>query len=240
LTCIRSELKRSINKNIDIILPTLHPIWAQTVTSSQGVGSADAIGRDMNILKVFTGSMTGVLEQAKPRNDFVLYGDDTDALSPKINTQNVVQAFPDPTQGANASPYRLGIPMRAMVSNIMLTLGELTAEALPAFIGEVIGPKLEGFARNISHQLCNYWHISQNNNYSLGTILTSTAGSPSAFGAGFLFSCTITEQVSDRFYTGQMVDFYDALERQNDTQAAVGNQTLATTDPLLRSRLSIP
>ena len=44
------QLEELINKNVDTMLPTLDPAWRDTVVTSQGVGPASAIGRDMKIL----------------------------------------------------------------------------------------------------------------------------------------------------------------------------------------------
>tara|TARA_Y100001938_G_scaffold94994_1_gene130101 strand:- start:2552 stop:4162 length:1611 start_codon:yes stop_codon:yes gene_type:complete len=226
-----TRIEEVINKNIDVFLPSLDPIWRDTVVTAQGVGPADAIGRDMKILKVYMGSMAGVLEQGNPRADVGLYGDDTDALGSKMYLQNLAQTWPDPLNGPNAAPYRLGIPMRSMMSNIMFTLGELQAEAVPAFIGDVIAPKLEGFAKNISHTLCNYWYINQNDQYKLGTISEIVDGD--AFDAIDSASTSvrlkITEGTYDRFFVGQAVDIItsDGDFRRNDT-GADGSQTRAT------------
>lgn len=225
------RIEEVINKNIEVFLPSLDPVWRDTVVTSQGVGPADAIGRDMKILKVYMGSMAGVLEQGNPRGDVGLYGDDTDTLGSKMYLQNLNQTWPDPLNGPNASPYRLGIPMRSMMSNIMFTLGELQAEAVPAFIGDVIAPKLEGFAKNISHTLCNYWYVNQNDQYKLGTIASIVDGD--AFdaidNASTSARLTITEGTYDRFYVGQSVDIVksDGDFRKNDS-GADGSQTTAT------------
>ena len=72
------RIEEVINKNVEIFLPGLDPIWRDLISTSQGVGPADALGRDLKILKVFMGSMAGVLEQGAPRGDLTLYGDDTD------------------------------------------------------------------------------------------------------------------------------------------------------------------
>jgi hypothetical protein len=219
-----------INKNLDIIMPSLDPVWRDTIVTSQGVGPADAIGRDMRILKVFMGSMAGVLEQAFPRDDVVLYGDDTATYGAKLHSQTLTQTWPSPLDGPNASPYRLGIPMRAMMSNIMFTMGELTAEALPATIGELVAPKLEGFARNIAHTLCNYWYINQNKSYRL-CLATSWSAWSSANG---VYSATFKpdNQATDRFYVGQRIDFINVAEtaRINDTVAAGGGSPFQTVN----------
>ena len=224
------RIEEVINKNIDVFLPGLDPVWRDTVVTSQGVGPADAIGRDMKILKVFMGSMAGVLEQGKPRNDVALYGDDTDDLGTRMYLQNLNQTWPDPLEGPNPAPYRLGIGMRSMMSNIMFTLGELQAEAVPAFIGQVVAPKLEGFAKNIAHTLCNYWYVNQNDSYKLGTVATVTQTDGTAIdGSETEVRVTVDELAYDRFYVGQRIDILDSAAnyRHNDT-AANGSQTSAT------------
>jgi hypothetical protein len=220
------RIEEVINKNIDIILPGLDPIWRGVITTSQGVGPADAIGRDMKILRVFQGGMTGVLEQAKPRADFPLYGDATDTgLGTRLYEQELNQTFPDPLLGPNQLPYRLGIPMRAMVANIAFTLGELTAEAVPAFIGQIIAPKLEGFGRNISHTLCNYFYLNQNSYYQLSGFSANLVQS----GTGpYFLTGQPDNQACDRYFVGQRIDFYDAatgVTRANDV-AATGRETV--------------
>ena len=224
------RIEEVINKNIDVFLPGLDPVWRDTVVTSQGVGPADALGRDMKILKVFMGSMAGVLEQGNPRNDVALYGDDTTDLGTRMYLQSLNQTWPDPLEGPNPAPYRLGIGMRSMMSNIMFTLGELQAEAVPAFIGQVIAPKLEGFAKNIAHTLCNYWYVNQNDSYKLGTVATVTQTDGSAIdGTETEVRVTVDELAYDRFYVGQRIDILDtaANYRHNDT-AANGSQTSST------------
>jgi len=206
------RIEEIINKNVDVLLPSLDPCWQDTITTSQGVGPADAIGRDMKILRVFQGGLTGVLEQAQPHADFPLYGDATDngALGSRIHTQSLVQSFPSPLTGANQSPYRLGIKMRAMVANIMFTLGELTAEATPALIGQIIAPKLEGFARNIAHQLCNYWYLNEADKFSI--CFNGTDGgmvNPVDTGTGpYYLTFEPGNFACDRFYPGMIVDIF--------------------------------
>lgn len=203
------RIEEVINKNIETFLPSMDPVWRDTVVTSQGVGPASAIGRGMEIIKVYMGSMAGVLKLSTPSvtsvtdGEFTLFGDDTDTLSEKIHQQNLAQTWPDATNGANATPYRLKIPMRAMTSNLMMTLGELQAEATPAFIGQVIAPKLEGFARLISHTLCNSWYISGNSTYQLGTVGTEVTAAATSY------EFTPTEKSVDRFAVGQRVDIYD-------------------------------
>lgn len=222
------RIEEVINKNIEIFLPGLDPIWRDLISTSQGVGSVDALGRDLKILKVYMGSMAGVLEQGRPRGDLSLYGDDTDQYGLRLYKQNLNQTWPDPLDGPNAMPFRLGIFMRSMMSNIMFTLGEMQAEATPAFIGEIIAPKLEGFGRNIAHTLCNYWYVNQAEGYALSDVTYTDDGTDKAVTGGFEVTFTPTNGAVDRFYIGQRVDFYNAARtlRMNDTAASA---QLATT-----------
>ena len=82
-----------INKNIDLMLPGVDPIWENMVTSAMGVGPVDALGRDFKVLRVFMGGMTGILEQGRGRNDFALFGDSTNELGERLYTQNLTQNF---------------------------------------------------------------------------------------------------------------------------------------------------
>ena len=201
-----TRIQEILNKNIEVFLPALDPAWRDTTVSSQGVGQSNLIGRDMKILKIYMGSMAGVLEMADSRSNFVLYGDNTITnIADKMQTQGLTNTWPDATEGAMAKPYRLGIGMKAMVSNLLVTLGEMQAEATPAFIGEILAPKLEGHARLIAHTLCNYWYISDNTWFSLGSITAKST----AFSTNTTASFTPGEGNIDRYAVGQRVDIYE-------------------------------
>lgn len=210
------RIQEIINKGIDVLLPSLDPAWRDSIVSSQGVIPASAIGRDMKMIKVYMAGLTGVFESAASRDDFVLYGDDAlggtgfpaaaAGIPANLFLQGISQTFPSPLEGPNQAPFRLGIGMRAMVGSIMLTLGELQAEALPALIGEIIAPKMEGFARKIAHTLCNYWYLSQNSYYALATMGTATtAGS----GTNYTIKFNPQNLATNRFAVGQRVDIFD-------------------------------
>ena len=230
------RVEEVINKNIEVFLPSMDPVWRDTVVTAQGVGPADAIGRDMKILKTYMGSMSGVLEQGAPRGDVGLYGDTTSAaaLGSRIYDQNLTQTWPSPLAGPNAAPYRLGVNMRSMMSNIMFTLGELQAEAVPAFIGEVIAPKLEGFAKNISHTLCNYWYLNQNDSYSICQISDLTLSGSGPYYATF----TPSNNAVDRFYVGMRVDIWDDDTSAPDLDASV-HGVKNSTDGTLANRKEV-
>ena len=201
------RIQEILNKNIEVFLPALDPAWRDTTVTSQGVGQASLIGRDMKILKIYMGSMAGVLEMADGRDNFVLYGDNTITnVADKLQTQSLTNVWPDATDGALARPYRLGIGMKAMVSNLLVTMGEMQAEATPAFIGEILAPKLEGHARLIAHTLCNYWYISDNTNYSLGSITSKST----AFSTNTTATFTPGQNNIDRYAVGMRVDIFDS------------------------------
>ena len=225
-----NRIQEILNKNIEVFLPALDPAWRDTTVTSQGVGQASLIGRDMKILKIYMGSRAGVLEMADGKDNFVLFGDNTVTnVGDKLQTQGLTNTWPDATQGAMAKPYRLGIGMKAMVSNLLVTLGEMQAEATPAFIGEILAPKLEGHARLIAHTLCNYWYISDNTNYSLGSITSSTV---STGGGNTTVVFTPGESNIDRYAVGMRVDIYNAAAstRRNETASVRDNAFVTKVD----------
>jgi hypothetical protein len=202
------RIQEILNKNVEVFLPALDPAWRDTTVSSQGVGNSSLIGRDMKILKIYMGSMAGVLEMADSRSNFVLYGDESVTnVADKLQIQSLTNTWPDATEGAMAQPYRLGIGMKAMVSNLLVTLGEMQAEATPAFIGEILAPKLEGHARLIAHTLCNYWYISDNTTYKLGGVLAAVTPVYSSPNSTITFSPS--DGNIDRYAVGMRVDLYD-------------------------------
>ena len=201
-----TRIQEILNKNIEVFLPAMDPAWRDTTVTSQGVGQASLIGRDMKILKIYMGSMAGVFEGGANAN-FTLLGDTVSNVGDKMQRQSITQTWPDATDGAMARPYRLGIQMKAMVSNLLVTLGEMQAEATPAFIGEVIAPKLEGHARLIAHTLCNYWYMQDNANYTLGAI-SSIANL--VFSTDTTFDFVPASLNIDRYAVGMRIDIYDA------------------------------
>lgn len=208
----QQQLEELINKNVDTLLPTLDPAWRDTVVTSQGVGPASALGRDMKILKLYRGGLTGVIEQGAQfgKSDFALYGDNTEWINQKLYLQGATKTWPDALQGPAVNSYRLGIGMRSMLTNLAVTMGEMQAEATPAFIGDVIAPKLKGFAQNLSHTLCNYWYTSQNSGYSLCAVASKTVNTAQTApnGTSTTYSATFRPDnyAIDRFYVGQRVD----------------------------------
>jgi hypothetical protein len=243
------RIQEVLNKNIEMFLPALDPAWRDTFVTSQGVGPASMIGRDLKILKIYMGSMAGVLDMADNSSNFVLYGDKTVTdVGAKLQQQSNMNTWPDATDGVMARPFRLGVGMKAMVSNLYMSLGEMTAEATPAFIGEVIGPKLEGHARLMAHTLCNYWYLAENNSYQLGSFPFVSASTANQYSTDFFttttvptwnnaaaitnntvraLKITVTEKSIDRCAVGMRVDVFDdgaTQSRVNDSVATAAGQ----------------
>ena len=242
------RIQEVLNKNIELFLPALDPAWRDTFVTSQGVGPASLIGRDLKILKIYMGSMAGVLDMADNTNNFVLYGDKTVTdIGAKLQQQSFTNTWPDATDGVMAKPYRLGVGMKAMVSNLYMSLGEMTAEATPAFIGEVIGPKLEGHARLMAHTLCNYWYLAENSNYQLSSLSYTAAlaefstnfltTNPPTFAAAATSTAAtavrfqVPEKNIDRYAVGMRVDLFTSATPQiriNDSASVAASQNTTT------------
>ena len=214
-----TRIEEILSKQIDTILPTLDPIWRDTVVTSQGVGNVSEFSKDFQVNKLFRTGMTGVIEQGGPVDDFMLYGEDlaagttaSDSAIGKRLLKNDTPGkyFPDPFDGAKPKTFRLTVPMRAMYTNLSLTLAEMQMDANPAVVGDVVAPILQGFAQNLSHTLCNYWYVSQNDFYKLGTITGTPVNSTS--GGAYYSKVKISEGTYDRFFTGQRIDIYDESE----------------------------
>lgn len=235
----RDAVREVLNKALEFMLPRLDPFWRDNVVTSQGVGSVDDIGRDYKILKTYHGSMAGVVENAGGRADFVLYGDPLNqSISAKQFLQGVgfstsANSFPDALNGPNAKPFRMGIPMRAMLGNLAMTLSESAVDALPATMREIVGPKMTGHARKWAHTLCNYWYLSQNNYYKLCG-LDSTLGLSVESNGGFsVLRFQPDNYAVDRFAIGQNIQFYNSTGTTLRTTPTGASQFIVCrVDPL--------
>lgn len=238
------KVKEVLNNNITQFMAAVSPVWKDSIASSQGVGSADELGRDLLIRKTYQGSLAGVIEQSQAsstarNNQFGLFGDH-DATS-QINTiekvllqPGVTNTFPDAGDGAMARSYRLTIPLNASLANLQLTLAEMQADATSSVLGEVIAPKMVGFARNITQNVCNQWYVNENDNYSLAfanyaagqdvayqnvaagassyTFTTLAGSAPSVAASGGFIALRFTPHnlAVDRFMVGMRLDLYNA------------------------------
>ena len=232
-----NRIQEVLNKSLRVFLAGLDPVWRDNVVTSQGIGSSADLGRDLKITKLFMGSLTGVIESGRSFKDQDLYGNATDSLGSLMHTQSAAQAYPSPLEGPNATAYRLAIPMRSLVTNLMITLGEKQADATPALIDQVIAPKLTAFARNMAHTLCNYWYLSQNDSYRLCAmsnsevrkVNTTTGPTGSVTSDYWQIRFSPDNQACHRFSRGQRVDIiFSDGDRSNDSQASLGSQTRST------------
>jgi len=173
-------IEEVLDRDVEMFLPELDPVYSRVVMSRGGEGDASKIGRDMLIKKTYYSGYSGVIDQAGAYEHFVTVGD-TDgsdaSVGAKLHMQNLTQTWPDATKGPVPSPIQMAIPMRASLTNLLWTLGEMQAEALPAYIASNLSPKLKGFAKNVAHTTCNYLYLSQTDSYqvfSAGTIGTDS------------------------------------------------------------------
>jgi hypothetical protein len=233
-----NRIQEVLNKSLKVFLAGLDPVWRDSVVTSQGVGNSGDMGRDLKITKLFMGSLTGVIDPGRPYGEQDLYGDTTTSLGSLMHTQNTNQAYPSPREGPNATAYRLAIPMKSLVTNLMITLGEKQADATPALIDQVVAPKLTAFARNMAHTLCNYWYLSQNSSYRLCT--TSNAEVIRVASAGnvathWKIRFNPANFETHRFTRGQRVDLIVPATgvRSNDSTGTIGSQSRTSRRQLI-------
>jgi hypothetical protein len=233
-----NRIQEVLNKSLKVFLAGLDPVWRDSVVTSQGVGNSGDLGRDLKITKLFMGSLTGVIDPGRAYSEQDLYGDTTTSLGQLMHTQNLNQAYPSPREGPNATAYRLAIPMKSLVTNLMITLGEKQADATPALIDQVVAPKLTAFARNMAHTLCNYWYLSQNNSYRL--CLTSNAKTLSVAAVGgvaqhYKIQFQPAGFETHRFTRGQRVDLLVTSTgyRVNSADGALSAQTRSNRKQLV-------
>ena len=213
-----TRIEELIGQTIELLLPSLDPIWEGLIRTSIDVVPADRWGRDWEIYKEYHGSYAGVIDQGRPYNDIPLHGDATTRLGEQILLQTTPQVWPDPLDGPNPHPWPWKCPMRSQMLNLALTLGEASAEANAGCVGDIIAPKLLGWARNIGHYYCNYWYLSQNQNYRLSTMQNCTVAA--AITGGFGWTFTPGNLAVNRFAVGQRVDVWNAamtVRRNIDT-----------------------
>lgn len=233
------RIEEILNKQMGYLLPSVDELWEDSIVTNRGIGSADQMGRDFLINKNYAGGLTGVIEPGGPRQDFPIYGDPAATnLGAKLHLQGLSQSFPDALLGPNPTPYRLTIPMRSMLTNIMLTLGEQQAEATPAFIGEVIAPKFQGFATHLMQTVCNYFYLSQNTYYSLTYLGDATLGSGYSLedsNTTLVLNLQLSNYAVDRFMVGMRVQFYDSTGTTQRTVTGSGTSSIfvvIAVDPL--------
>ena len=208
-------------------------VWfREKVVNSMGTIPVDQFGRDYKIIKTFHNPVGGVIESDRGRARISIDGDATTIVAPKFHTQQVVQTFPDPLTGVNPNPYRLGIQLHGMLTNLALTMGDLDLEANPNNIGSTIAPRMAGFTNMVANHIELYWWLSQNNDYRLCAIsaisaITSTTVSTQTY---YTFTFEPDNLCALRFVLGDRLDMYDSTgtDRKNDSQSAAASQTVST------------
>jgi len=199
-----------INKDVDVILPMLDEAFRGSIVSSADVFPTQQLGREWKAIRIIRGTYTGVIDAGVARADFSLYGEQNTGWGQRMMMQTIQQKFPDPLEGPKARTVRLAIPLQSQHTNLALSWQEMQAEANPGYVGQVIAPIMEGFARNMAHQLVNFWYISQSDSYRLGTMKAGTVfvenNTPSS--GLHRISFETTELTPNRFWRGQRVDIH--------------------------------
>jgi hypothetical protein len=204
---------------VGLLMPEVDGFWRNVFVTDavgQGMVPLNRIGRDWEYITSWQGSLTGVVESAKPRGDFPLAGDTTSSRGSKMFLQQLNQTFPDPLKGPHMQDIFLGVPLRAMVGDMLTTLGQATLESNPgSIVKDVRAREMTAFALHWAISISNFLYQSQNENYQLATI-----GNVSAIttdGTLFFFTFQPTTEVTARFATGQRLDIYESTgtTRQN-------------------------
>jgi len=239
-----NAIEEVLNSNVGYFLPELDPFYKRIFDVRAGEGNAKDIGRDMKIIKTFLGSFSGVMDQGAATDDFTLYGDGNGAADllgtagqERMRFNNPTNAFPDPTAGPNQTPFQLSIPMRSSYTSLLITLGELQAEAHEAYIAEVIKPKLLGFARMMSHTISSFLYLSQNDNYAINTLTSTDAAALSNPGGTTDDTMTVTpsNMAIDRLEVGLRVNVADSSNSNaliTDTAGSDPTFVVTRVDPL--------
>ena len=112
-----TRLQQIVSEAIGMFMPKLDPIWEGIIKTSQGVGKVNEIGRDLRVIKPYSGGYSGVIEEAygnqSYQNEAALFGGSTQTYGSKLYTQGIAQMFPDALEGADTSQFWLAGPMRA-------------------------------------------------------------------------------------------------------------------------------
>lgn len=227
-----------ISRSMEIGLPKMDPFWERVLGGSPAMVKKNDLSRDYVIIKTFKQGMAGVFEDGGSRLDSALYGDPLNAaLGDKTFLQGQgfgasAQGWPDALDGPNPLPFRQKIHMRSMLGNLAWPLSELDLEANPAFVNEIVAPKLIGHATLINHRLCTQLYLNQNNNYricSCGSFQSSGASSSAlANGTDVEVSFTPHNLTIDRFAVGQRLQFWS--NPTNGTSTAHTAANLRTHD----------
>jgi len=238
------SIEERLGKMVSVYMASLDPIWRDQIINAMGVVPVDELGRDFNIHHTYQNAVGGVFESGAPRNDFALYGDNQNVnYGSKMYTSGIAQTWPDATEDPGSLRYRLSIPMRSILTNMRMEMSELRAEATPAFLGNIIAPRLKAWSLNLARRFCANWYVSQAENYRLSTLGPSSGTDAYSINTT---DKTITfyppNKAVMRFAVGDRVDIYtepgSVITRWNDTQTTAASQTPSTRIKLFVSAVS--
>lgn len=225
----QKRIEERLSKTLEVFLAQADPVWRETILSSVGVGGVDALGRGMEVNKLFLPAVAGVIESGGPRGDWTTYGDDVAPTSYAgiLNTQGVSRTFPDALEDPSGLPIKLRVPMRSLITTMKMTMSEKQAEALPAFIGQITAPRLVAFARNLSRRLCSSWYCSQSDNFRLcGLGSSSGTEAYTVDGTNKSIKFYPSNRAISRLARGDRVDIFRDYSgtpvRMNDTNVTAG------------------
>jgi len=231
-------IEEVLDKDVELLMPKHDPFFSKVVQgTAEGSGPW---GRDLRIRKTWYSGYTGVIDQGASTSDFGLYGDtdgsgafgDSDVA--KLHTQSLSNTWPDPLLGKSQRPIRLNVGLRSSLTNLYWSLGEMQAEATPAYIAGDLSLKMKGFANNVAHTHANYLWLSQNDNYRICTITTgdftltdddySTDNTDDR-----ILAIEPSNLACDRLHVGMRVNLVDAAEA-NDPLRTSGGAGGGTTE----------
>ena len=207
---LERRIPEIINNVLTNMLPGIDPAF-NVLATSEGVESS-SIGRDLIVRKLFQGALTGVVEMDTPTTYPTLFGGTTvpisDTSSGASSTLFATSAgtfFPDVSKQVEPKPVEMAIPLQAIKGNLKMTLGEIKLDALQNVIGDVVAPKLVGFAAQLARYRAIMFYTNDNTDYSLCNMTNIEVGT--GVDAGRVVF-TPSNDATGRFVRGMQVDLF--------------------------------
>lgn len=233
------RIEEKINRTMENLLPSMCPVWRQHFVTSKNVKTPNGLGRDLKTIHTFQTGLAGVIRPGINNADLALYGDsDNNAnnLGNRLRRQTQARSYPSALDGAVPKTFDLGINMNSMEANLPISLAELQADNMEAVIGQVIAPKIAGFARNMAQFVCNSWFLDEDDNFELAALPADVSAEVGA-SSNIYFSQTDSSgsvwdlmhivlsgyssgKSLDRFVTGQRVEIWNANRTLQATTAS--------------------
>lgn len=199
-----AKIPEIINDTLTIMYTGIDPLF-NVVASSERV-TTEGLGRNYVVKKVFQGNLSGSVAMARPTAYNTLFGNPQATLPNQNLSRNIPAAFgADPTRGVGARPVTMTVPLQAMDASLELTKAEMDADAFGPTIGEIIAPKLTGFAELIARTRCNMFYTDDATNYSLCDMTNVEVG---VGGDASKLVFTPSNEATARFEVGQAVDIF--------------------------------